>query len=236
MAHRPACVKCTWVEKVYKQWGTCTDSRPWGASFLCDSSSCHPTGAPSSFICSQLTATLGFEAMGCLVCVSRLFFFWRVIPQGKFWLSQSGLEPKDIICWTLWCGDSPSAWLWEHPKFTQVTLRLFAQSWENTSPGMFSWKLSTVWVFMVNWSCTGGYLGSEQWIFAQAESEIAGGLSLCMGRCDPLIHQGRTKNQICLLPTVGAGWEQFAGFSPGAVPTFTQDPKSLWCGFFYCRE
>lgn len=75
MAHRPACVKCTWVEKVYKQWGTCTDSRPWGASFLCDSSSCHSTGAPSSFICSQLTATLGFEAIGCLVCVSRLVFF-----------------------------------------------------------------------------------------------------------------------------------------------------------------
>lgn len=119
MAQGPACVQCAGVEKVYKQWGT--DSRPWEASFLSGSNCCHPTGAPSSFTCSEVTVPLGLDGVGGLFCVSRLVFL-KGYPSGQVLAQPVWCGAKDMIWLTSWCGYSPSAWLWKHPGFTQVTL------------------------------------------------------------------------------------------------------------------
>lgn len=145
----------------------------------------------------------GWGLPGLYFKVVCFYFFWRVIPQGRFWLRQSGLEPKDIIWWTLWCGDSPSACLWEHPKFTRVTLRLFQKAGKILSQGCFSGSLALSkcsWLTDPTlkgiWALSSGFLSMQSVRF---QVGVNHGVSVTH-----LIHEGDTENQ--------SKWEYF--FNP----------------------
>lgn len=172
MAQGPASVKCARGEKVYKQWGS-----------------------PQVLYLLRGGCTPGIRGCGLPVLCFK----------AGFWCFFEGLSLKTSF------GSAPVVWSQRTssdgpcgvvtallPGFESI-LNLHGSPWgclnkagKTLSQGCFSGS-SALCRFMVNWSCTEGYPGSEQGILVPAESEIPGGLS------EPpvthLIQEGATENQ-----------------------------------------